>query len=230
MPEGANVEVAHKLSESGHDHATNTSGKRWYGLVEAAEVAILAVVAVATAWSGFQASQWDGEQSFQYGQSSRLRFEAEAASTLAGQELSADSAMFTAWLQAHAAGDVALENEMSRRLTPDYHEAFDAWLATDPFNNPDAPPGPAAMPQYHPPNKVKADALNAEASAAFADGTEARETGDKYVRDTVLFATVLFLVAIGQRFTSHRARLAVNSIAGIVLVYTLASVVSLPRL
>jgi hypothetical protein len=230
MPEGANVEVAHKLSESGHDDGAHTSTRRWHGLVEAAEVAILAIVAVATAWSGFQASQWDGEQSFRYGESSRLRFEAEAASTLAGQELSADSAMFTAWLQAHATGDTTLQNEMSHRFTPDYHKAFDAWIETDPFNDPDAPPGPAAMPQYHPPNKAKADALNAKASAAFADGTEARETGDKYVRDTVLFATVLFLVAIGQRFASPRARLAVNSIAAIVLVYTLASVVSLPRL
>jgi hypothetical protein len=229
MPEGANVEVAHKLSESGHGGAT-THTRRWHGLIEVAEVAILAVVAVATAWSGFQASQWDGEQSFRYGESSRLRFEAEEASTLAGQELTADSAMFTAWLQAHAAGDATLANEMSRRFTPHYHRAFDAWLAADPFNDPDAPPGPAAMPQFHPPNKAKADALNAEASAAFADGTEARETGDKYVRDTVLFATVLFLVAIGQRFTSHRARLAVNSIAAVVLVYTMVSVVSLPRL
>ncbi len=230
MPEGVNVEVAHQLSESGHDDGAGTHVRRWHGLVEAAEVAILAVVAVATAWSGFQASQWDGEQSFRYGESSRLRFEAEAASTLAGQELSADSAMFTAWLQAHAAGDTALQTEMSRRFTPDYHKAFDAWLATDPFNDPDAPPGPAAMPQYHPPNRAKAEALNARARAAFKNGTEASETGDKYVRDTVLLATVLFLVAIGQRFASHRARLAVNSIAGVVLVYTLASVVSLPRL
>ncbi len=46
---------------------------------------------------------------------------------------------------------------------------------------------------------------------------------------TVLFASVLFLVAVGQRFTAHSARLAVNGIATLVLIYTVVSVVDLPR-
>lgn len=32
------------------------------------------------------------------------------------------------------------------------------------------------------------------------DGTAARDTAERYLRDTVLFASVLFLVAIAQRF------------------------------
>ena len=119
-------------------------------------------MAVATAWSGFQATEWDGEQSLLYGQASTDRFEAEAASTRAGQELTADSAMFTAWLQAHSAGDTVLETEMTRRFTPDYRNAFDAWLALDPFDNPAAPPGPAAMPEYHNAHRAEAERLNAE--------------------------------------------------------------------
>ena len=229
MPEGANVEVAHKLTEQEHT-GEHQHARAWHRFVEFGEVAILAVVAVATAWSGFQATQWDGEQSLMYGQASRDRFEAEAESTLGGQQLVADSAMFTAWLQAHDAGDTTLQTEIARRFTPDYHKAFDAWLAVDPFDDPDAPPGPAAMPEYRNPHAEKAHKLNAEASAKFDAGTEARETGDKYVRATVLFASVLFLVAVGQRFKAHAARLAVNAIAAIVLVYTLASVIGLPRL
>jgi hypothetical protein len=230
MPEGANVEVAHKLTEREDDGHEHHQTRAWQRFVEFGEVAILAIVAVATAWSGFQATKWDGEQSLLYGEASRDRFEAEAASTLAGQQLVADSAMFTAWLQAHQAGDTELAEEMSRRFTPDYHKAFDAWLALDPFNDPTAPPGPAGVPEYSNPHNVKAARLNARASAKFDAGTEARETGDKYVRDTVLFASVLFLVAVGQRFKAHGARLAVNAIAVIVLVYTLVSVIGLPRL
>ena len=46
MPEGMNVEVAHKLSE----HETSGAHRgRWHELVEVVEVAILAIVAVATA-------------------------------------------------------------------------------------------------------------------------------------------------------------------------------------
>jgi hypothetical protein len=230
MPEGANVEVAHKLTENEHHQQPDHDARGWHRFVEFGEVAILAIVAVATAWSGFQATQWDGEQSLLYGQASRDRFEAEAASTLAGQELSADSAMFTAWLQAHSAGNTTLETEISRRFTPDYHKAFDAWLALEPFDDPSAPPGPAAVPEYTNPSRVKAEAINAGASRKFDKGTEARETGDKYVRDTVLFASVLFFVAVGQRFRSHTAHLCVNSIAALVLLYTLVSVISLPRI
>jgi hypothetical protein len=228
MPEGANIELAHKLTEQEHDQQ-HGNARAWHRFVEFAEVAILAVVAVATAWSGFQASEWDGEQTRLYGEASRARFEAEAASTLAGQELTADSGMFTAWLQAHAAGDTALQTEMERRFTADYHKAFEAWLATDPFENPAAPPGPAAMPEYRNPHRAEAEKLNAGASEMFDAGTEARETGAKYVRATVLFASVLFLVALGQRFKSHSARLWVNAIAALVLIYTVASVVGLPR-
>src|SRR4051794_11217440 len=108
MPEGANVEVAHKLTEQEPSDHHGTHPRGWHRFLEFAEVAILAIVAVATAWSGFQASQWGGEQSFEYAQASRDRFAAEAASTLGGQELAADSAMFTAWLQARAAGNATL--------------------------------------------------------------------------------------------------------------------------
>ena len=178
-------------------------------------------MAVATAWSGLQATEWDGEQSLLYGQASTNRFEAEAASTLAGQELTADSSMFTAWLQAHTAGDTALETEMAHRFTPDYRTAFDAWLTLDPFANPAAPPGPAAMPEYRNPRHAKAEKLNAEASELFGKGTEAHETGNSWSA-TVLFASVLFLVAVGQRFKAPSARLAVNGIAALLLIYTVA--------
>jgi hypothetical protein len=43
--------------------------------------------------------------------------------------------------------------------------------------------------------------LNEQADAAFEAGTAARETVDRYVRETVLLATMLFLVAIAQRFS-----------------------------
>jgi len=226
MAEGANVEVAHSLSE--HAHGRHGE-RRWHRLVEVAEVAILAVVAVATAWSGFQAAQWDGEQSFLYGESSRNRFEAAEATSVASERLASDAALFTAWLQARRQGDQQLQEEITRRFTPSYRSALGAWLELDPFEDPDAPAAPSHLTAYRSPESVRAKALNREASELFSRGTEARETGDKYVRATVLFATVLFLVAIGQRFSSHAARLGVNAVAGVVLVGTLVSIAGLPR-
>jgi NAD(P)-dependent dehydrogenase (short-subunit alcohol dehydrogenase family) len=70
----------------------------------------------------------------------------EASTTTGDQRLAADAGNFTAWLQAHSAGNTDLETLLTKRMSPDYKVAFDAWLLTDPFVNPAAPPGPAAMP------------------------------------------------------------------------------------
>jgi len=228
MPEGANVEIAHSLTEHHHHEAGAREG--WHRGLEVVEVILLALVAIATAWSGFQAAKWDGRQSFDYGTSSRLRFEADAASTAGGQELIADVNLFTAWLAAHEAGNDDLQTLYRKRMTPDYQVAFDAWLRTDPFNNPNAPVGPIAMPEYKNPFVQRAAHLNDEASTIFDEGTEARDTGEKYVRNTVLFAMVLFLVAIAQRFKDRTLRSVVNVIALGVLIFGLASILTLPRI
>jgi len=199
---------------------------RW---VEIVELSVLALVAIATAWSGYQATTWGGRQSQLYGQASSTRFEADAASTLGGQILAADASIFTAWLEAHNAGDHSLEDQLERRFTPDYAKAFQEWLTTNPFSDPDAPPGPAAMPGYSNPGLVKAAQLNAQASADFAAGTVARETANKYARDTVLLATVIFFVVTAQRFSRHGIRLAANGIALALLLYTLMTLLTLPR-
>jgi hypothetical protein len=227
VSESANIEVAHKLAEHEHDHDGAGRGHR---LLEVVEVTLLAFVAVATAWTGYQAARWDGRQALRYGESSRLRFEADASSTRAGQETVADSAGFTAWLQARSAGDTELMDELVRRFTPDYRAAFDTWLAADPFSNPAAPAGPAYVSGYTNADAEKATRLNEQASHAFDEGTEARETGEKYVRNAVLFASVLFLVALAQRQRSRGARIAANAIAIALFLFVMGSVVTIPRL
>jgi hypothetical protein len=50
------------------------------------------------------------------------------------------------------------------------------------------------------------------------------------VRATVLFASVLLLVAIAQRFSTRGVRIAANGLALVLLGYAIFSVVRLPRL
>ena len=202
----------------------------WRKRVEILEVIVLSLVAIATAWSGFQGTTWGGHQAFLYGRASTERFHADAASTLGGQQLVADASMFTAWLQAREAGDEELQRQLEGRFSPDYRSAFEDWRAMDPFSNPDAPPGPGYMPGFHNPHLRNAARLNAKASSFFDRGTEAREIANKYVRDTVLFATVLFLIAVAQRFTIRNIRIAANLVAIGLLVFTLVTVVDLPRM
>jgi hypothetical protein len=197
--------------------------------IELVQVVVLALVTLATAWSGYQATQWGGRQSTLYAQASTNRFAADAASTLGGQVLVANATIFTAWLEARVAGDTELQEQLVRRFTPEYRAAFEEWLGLDPFDDPKAPAGPGYLPSFSEPNLEKAKHLNDDASALFAEGTEARETANKYVRNTVLLASVLFLFGATQRFRARRVRIASTTLAVTLLAYTLISLLILPR-
>jgi hypothetical protein len=227
MPEQMNVEVAHKLSEREKSAAEK---RHWEQVIEILEVVVLALAAIATAWSGYQAAKGDGQQSVLYANASVDRLQASSATAEGDQRLAADSAIFNAWLQAKAAKDPQLQATFVRRFSPEYRTAFTAWLDTDPFTNPDAPPGPGYMPQYHNPQAEQAKQLNEKAAAGEKAGTEARHTAEEYVRATVLFALVLFLVAVGQRFRIRGVRIATIALAFVLFAYATYDIATLPRL
>src|SRR6266511_2868109 len=80
MAEGpSNVEIAHHVHERGT--GGNRHSRRVEFAIEIGEALLLALVAIATAWSGYQAVRWDGEESKLYGESSRLNFAANAENT-----------------------------------------------------------------------------------------------------------------------------------------------------
>src|SRR5262245_1269699 len=69
-------EVAHTVV---HAHGGPISRKE--SVIEVAEALLLAIVAIATAWSGYQTGKWDGEQASLYNLSSRYRVQADSATT-----------------------------------------------------------------------------------------------------------------------------------------------------
>ncbi len=211
-----------------HDEGKDEEHKLRNELIEIAEAILLAIVAVATAWSGYQSTLWDSKQAHLYGVSSRDRALATQSATLAGQQQLYDSNVFSFWLQADAHGDTKQKAIFEKRFRPEFAVAFEAWLKTDPFHNPKAPPGPIVMKEYKNAATAQAAVYNAEATTAFAEGTDARENADKFVRDTVLLATVLFLIALAQRFKVRGVRVAMLLVAGVLLVIGVAMVFSLP--
>jgi hypothetical protein len=227
MPEQMNVEVAHKLSER-----ENAAGvrRRWEEAIEILEVVVLALAAIATAWSGYQAAKGDGKQSVLYSDASVDQVQANTAATLGQQRLAADGAMFSAWLEARAANNPKLQTMLERRLSPEYRTAFAAWLDTEPFTNPNAPPGPGYLPEYRNPQMEQAETLNEQAATLEEAGTKARHTAEEYVRATVLFALVLFLVAVGQRFRLRGVRIATIAMALGLFSYGLYEITTLPPL
>ncbi len=226
MPEigGPNVEVAHHLSE--HKAPAHTLA---HEVLEIFEAIVLAMVAIATAWSGYQAALWDGHQDQFYGQATALRIQAQGLESVSNQERLYDASIVTEWLKAEASGNQKVAALFERRCLPELRPAFEAWKKTDPINNPSAPPGPMMMPEYHNIKGEQAAELNRKSQEVFEEGTQAREESDGYVRVTVLLATVLLLTAISQRFKTHSVRVGLAAIAALLLCIPLYRLLTLPR-
>ena len=199
-------------------------------VIEIIEALILALVAVATAWSGYQAASWAGRRAEQYAKADRLRVTAEGFATLAGQERIYDSDTFNSWLTARLGGEEKAAEFFERRFRDEYRPAFTAWMKTDPFNNAQAPPGPIFMPDYHNAKHEQFLGLSRQATDVADQGAKSGETGDQYVRITVLLATVLLITAIGQRFRFRAVRVAFMILACLMLCLPFWQLLVLPRI
>ena len=229
MPEGLSpAEVGKEISEhKKHSHARQEHGRhdRWLSIAEAV---LLSVVAILAAYSGYAAAKWGTESSLALASASAERAKANRSDTDAIVTRSLDSESFNAWFTAFTAGNVNDERMAEKRMRPGYRPAFDAWLATDPEHNPDAPPGPASMPQYVIPQDAATKAHDAKGDIAFAKGSEAGQTADRYIRATVFLATVLFLVGISGHFRIHQARMGLIGAAGVLLAFAVIQLLDLP--
>jgi hypothetical protein len=229
VPEGANVEIAHHLNEHG-GHGKGGHSERYERILEIGEAILLACVAIATAWSGYQSARWDGRSAERYAEASKLRVEQDLAATQAGQQLIFNTSNLDAWVMASTSGNDRAAAIFAKRFTPNYALAFDAWLKTDPLTNADAPPGPAYMPEYRSPLDEKAAGLDERAATAFEEGASSRDTGEGYVRVTVFLAMVLFLIAMSQRFKIKNVRIGLISVAVVFTVVALGLILSYPHL
>lgn len=227
MPEsvgGSNIEVAHHLSE----HAAGSHG-RAHEILEIAEAIVLAIVAIATAWSGYQAALWTGHQAELYALANRYRVQAEGAAAYGNQERLYNALTVVEWLKAEATGNQKLADMFERRFLPDFLPAFNAWKKTDPLNNPKAPAGPQLMGEYRNPKLDEAAKLSEQSGETFERGNHARDTSDDYVRVTVVLATVLLLMAISQRFKTHFVRVGLAVVAALLLCGPIYRILTLPR-
>lgn len=223
-PGHANIEVANLLSERKKPPQPLGSA-----MLEIAEAVVLAVVAIATAWSGYQAALWTGHQAELYGQASKLRVEAEGVTTSANQERLYNASTVVEWLKAEAHSDKKLADLFERRFLPEFRPAFEAWKKTDPLNNTNAPAGPQLMTEYRSSKTEEAAKLNDQATEVFEKGTKAREFSDEYVRATVTLATVLLLIAISQRFDIRGVRVGLLVTATLLLCFPVYHILTLPR-
>jgi hypothetical protein len=219
------VEAGKEIAE----HAKHASGRdRHDRIISITEALLLAVVTVVAAWSGFAAAKWGTESSLNLAKASATRTKANRAFETAQTFRAADASMFNAWFTARLAGNANGARVARKRFRPEYRVAFDAWLATKPFTNPDAPSGPQTMPQYKPAGEAASRRLDAAADAFYAEGQDAAKNSDKYIRTTVILASVLFLVGISSHFAIRATRLVLIGFGAALLSFAAVQIIGLP--
>ena len=109
-------------------------------------------------------------------------------------------------MDAFARDETELSDFYFERFRAEFKPAVDAWLATKPRQNPDAPLTPFAMPQYELAAAADAERLDAEAELSSATVRRNIQNASNYVLGVVLFAVSLFFAGMSTKLRDGRLR------------------------
>jgi hypothetical protein len=212
----------HEHAKHAHSHGVRDSR------LTIAEAIVLSVVAIIAAWSGFSAAKWNTESHLSLSTADADHTRATRADLQSVTLRVGDATTFNAWFGAYISGKKHEAEVAARRFRPEYRVAWEAWMKTDPFTNPNAPAGPQSMPQYHPTGQRAAAAYDALAEQGYKNGEHEAATADDYVRTTVILASVLFLIGISAHFPVRGARIGMIAVGIVLLVFAVALILTLP--
>lgn len=201
--------------EGGPAEPANARKYEWHDVVS---VAMLSIVAVVTAWCGFESSKWGGAMSISFSEASSNRVQASDARSASRDAFQLDAMVFAEWLVAKQNGEEEMAAYLESVFSPAFEVAFEAWdgVTRTPFG----------LPEYVAPGTAEADEFTAKADAAYQEALANNQTGDNYSLLTVMFALVLFLTAMSQRSNppwAQRALLGLAifiSVVGVVILAT----------
>jgi hypothetical protein len=207
---------------------TGDGGRRRGAWVEVASAVLLSVAALAIAWSGYQASRWTGEQAKAFSRANAARVESTRWSDLANSQTEIDVATFTQWVDAYARNDTMLADFYRKRFRPEFRPAVEAWIASRPLKNPEAPLTPFATPQYRLEARAESERLEAKAAAEATAAGRYIQRATNYVLGVVLFSSALFFGGISSRIGNPRTRAVILGLGCLVLLVGLTWIISLP--
>jgi len=200
-------------------------GRDW---IEISATILLALAAVATAWSSYQATRWNGEQAKASASVNKTRIQASRAADLANAQTQVDIATFVQWVDAYAQEQDELTSFYRDRFRKEFRPAFEAWIATKPLKTSRAPPTPFAMPQYRLAAAKEAERLDAEAEVLSAQVRRNIQRSSNYVLGVVLFAVALFFAGMSTRLASGGPRKALLAVGWILFAGAVVWIATFP--
>jgi Domain of unknown function (DUF4337) len=204
---------------------TEASRHDW---IEIGATVLLALAAVSTAWSSYQAARWNGEQAKTSSAVNKARIDAARASDLANAQQEVDVATFSQWIDAYARKEARLAAFYFKRFRAEFKPAVNAWLATRPLESDGAPLTPFAMPEYRLAATAEAERLDRRSEQLAAQVRRDIQRSTNYVLGVVLFAVALFFAGMSTRLTGSGARKALLLVGWVVLTGAVAWIATSP--
>jgi len=189
---------------------------------------LMGIATLGTSWSGFQASLWNGKQTFRLADANRLG-RLSSKNEMTGNQLRiVDAALFVEYARAYTEGNYKLSEFLLARMRPEFQPAMHAWLATKPLQNGDAPRTPFAMPEYHLNVDDQAQQQAEQADLNSQEAQQANRNRDAYTLLTVLFSISLFLAGLVSGFEQSVARWTNLGLSFMLVVVAVSILIALP--
>jgi hypothetical protein len=208
--------------------ATETETNRRGAVFEPLALVLLSLATVGTAWCSFQAAAWGGAAQGAMNQSTASARRAAANELQSSQIALLDVLLFSQYINARASSNETLARFYSDRFRGEAKSAFEAWMATQPFQNSNAPPHPFVAEFYHPKLLEEVRQAEAEAQTFSQKAGEAGRTSRNYILITVLLACALFCGGTAAKFDKRWIRQAVLALGLVAFLFAAQRLLLLP--
>ncbi len=199
--------MSEKLQEQ--EIRSSARAKRKFALFETVALLLLSMATIGTAWCSYEAASWSAVAQGFSNRSAAASRRAAAAELQAQQVAVLDVLLFSQYINARASSNETLSAFYTARFRDEAKAAFNAWMATRPFEVVDAPPHPFTTNFYQPRLLTQAREADIDSQHLSQQAGEAGRNSRSYVLITVLLASALFCGGTASKFETGWIRRAV---------------------
>jgi hypothetical protein len=201
---------------------------RRHVLFEPLVLVLLSLATVGTAWCSYEAAVWGAVSQRNMNLSARSSRQSVANQFQAYQLATVDILLFSQYVNARATSNETLAHFYVERFRGEAKKAFQEWMATRPFENPNAPPHPFVSNFYQPQALVQSRLDDAESQSLWQQAGDAGRTGRSYILITVMLASALFCGGTAPKLGSRWLRLAVLTLGLFLFIFAATRLWLLP--
>lgn len=164
--------------------------------LELSSTIIMALATVLSTWCSYQAAVWSGDELENRSASAAANTKAGKADIIANQRRMVDASLFLKYLEGLNSRNKEQMRFLRQRMNQSLILAIDAWLRTNPLENPEAPKTALEMPQYELEEEKQSDLYHNLSEKLKIKANALKAHADAYSRVTVALALIIFLSAM----------------------------------